>query len=504
MKKLISSIAAITSIIIISSNTMLTLATISSFEKININKRQTTLEPQPGSSWQNDNLPSLYNVIQNKYLGPILDFRSETILIRLQELNPNLDISDIYISNITDDTAIIRPLTSRQYSGSTMISFINTERIRIKDFILSTNLNNISNFTQEGILQHIKKLNPEIDITQLYVDSITQNSAVVKPLPDSKLYEGNVRVRFKKEGTIVLSELTLNRNLGTIPDYNPRTILTRLRELNPGIDTSQLYVQNIIISGATIKILPNSQVYHRDDYINICFNMPFLSSIIMNSNLGEIENNNENTILGQLRELNPGIDIFQLYVQNITENSATISPLPDSMIYQGQITVTFFNQKKRLFLHRVIKNTELILSDFKVNTILEQLRELNPEIDITQLVVKKVSNKKYARITAIKNSSIYRGELMIRLTLNTINSLTSNIVNTNLGRIPDNNIQTILDYLQRYNTNININEIYIEAVNTNSATISALPSSLIYYGRTVIYFNLATINDVIMNSNLGE
>ncbi|MGL5268237.1 MAG: hypothetical protein ACRC8P_00485, partial [Spiroplasma sp.] len=504
MKKLISSITAITSIIIISSNTMLTLATISSFEKININKRQITPEPKPGPSWQNDNFLSLYNVIQNKNLGPILDFRIETILARLHELNPNLDINDIYISNITNDNAIIRPLTSRQYSGSTMISFINTERINIATSLLSTNLNNIINFTQGGILQHIKELNPEIDISQLYVDNITQNSAVVKPLPDSTLYQGYTKVQFKKEGIISLAELTLNRSLGVILDYSPRTILTRLHDLNPEIDISQLYVQNITESRAIIRVLPSTWVYKKTDYIHIYYNMPFLSSIIMNLNLGEISDNSPSAILEELQVLNPGVEIFQLSVQNITENSATISPFPNSLLYQGQITVTFFIQKKRLFLHKIIKNTKLVVPNFKEVTILERLRELNPEIDITQLVVKKVINTKYAIIIPIKNSSIYRGELMIRLSFSVANSLTSNIVNTNLGRIPDNNTQTILDYLQRYNTNINVNDIYIEAVNTNSATISALPSSLIYYGRTVIYFNLATINDVIMNSNLGE
>lgn len=127
---------------------------------------------------------------------------------KLRDANPNLDMKEIDIINVTEDRAIVVPLNSwKTYTGNVQIFYnlvINDDGqwlTDINDFITDSNLGNIKlryDYEQianpEYIRDKIDYLNLGLWTINLVITNVTRTTAVVSG--DNEVYTGSVTVNF--------------------------------------------------------------------------------------------------------------------------------------------------------------------------------------------------------------------------------------------------------------------------------------------------------------------
>lgn len=213
------------------------------------------------------------------------------------------------------------------------------DKIALPVFIKNTQLGEISEKNDKEILKKLGILNPNLEINELFVTSISNNSAIINagsnPKQHHGVYEGQILVWF----TVKKSEPVQPQPPTDKPFIRP---LIPIRPINPN-----------------------------DNKIT-------LSEIIKKDQLGEINFRSANEILKKLASLNKDINIYELVVTNITKNSAIVSARLDSD-YIGSVLVSFnikkpqaikwekpiFNTTDDWFLYPVISNNKNIIDPVK-------------------------------------------------------------------------------------------------------------------------------------------
>ncbi|WP_180951643.1 hypothetical protein [Spiroplasma melliferum] len=141
---------------------------------------------------------------------------------------------------------------------------------------------------------------------------------------------------------ISLSTVITNPDLGELPNNNSKTILARLRERNPNVNIEDIKVLYGHYDNTYfyfhISAKPNSQYFGWEIVNFSILQKKPISTVITNPDLGELPNDNRETILARLRERNPNVDIKEIIVTFVSDNqdgsqSWKISPRSNSIYY---------------------------------------------------------------------------------------------------------------------------------------------------------------------------
>ncbi|WP_346350319.1 hypothetical protein [Spiroplasma endosymbiont of Calodromius spilotus] len=321
--------------------------------------------------------PSLKNIITTINIGKIKKVNINSVIKRLSEINhPILSRQDflenIEFEKITTNLAIVhfrnwefapfpRTLTFTINFDSDIVNLNGNLGIINENAIL--NLNNILNNRPETIArQFIERndLDHLLTVDDLIVTNITTGSALIESSNINYLLSVNVIFMPRY---LSLRTFITNTNLGHLETNSKDNIIKRLHEinnLNYRGRNIRLEVRNITRNSAEILFnqSTNSSSSLHDfhstgnfDYeytITITFTITKidLSSVITNTDLGDIPNNSFQTIITEVIRANPnsGLTVNDLVVTRVTTNSATITSQNNN--YFGNINVTFNNIKK--------------------------------------------------------------------------------------------------------------------------------------------------------------
>ncbi len=242
-----------------------------------------------------------------------------------------------------------------------------------------------------------------------------------------------------------------------------------------------------------------------------------LSAIISSSNqqLGEIEKNNEQSILEALlaknRTLN--LDKSQLDVKDIKDASAIVFAKEGSTKYEGQILVSFtvkssrsenLAEKKPLPALISIQNQQLDKINKKdkdsiLNALLSKNKSLN--LDKSQLDVKDIKDAS-AIVFAKEGSTKYEGQILVSFTVKSSRSenlaekkplpALISIQNQQLDKINKKDKDSILNALLSKNKSLNLDksQLDVKDIKDASAIVFAKEGSTKYEGQILVSFTL--------------
>ncbi|WP_253301524.1 hypothetical protein, partial [Spiroplasma endosymbiont of Phyllotreta cruciferae] len=223
--------------------------------------------------------------------------------------------------------------------------FNNLKRIKrnnppsLQSIITTINIGNIEINDKCHIIQKLIEINHPIVSRQDFIENIefeniNQNFALIhlrenivvgneinSIIPDSIIFTINFSTN-----SFTLSSIISNTNIGNIENNYHYTILQNLQRLNPDIISRNINLEIIetSINSATIRNL-NSEIIGDTIEVNFTTNNHTIDSLIEETDLGELPDSKEETILNAIIELNPSIEINNINsIENITNNSATI------------------------------------------------------------------------------------------------------------------------------------------------------------------------------------
>ncbi|WP_338988941.1 hypothetical protein [Spiroplasma endosymbiont of Seladonia tumulorum] len=148
---------------------------------------------------------SIKSIFKNFELGSIrvndLNLPTEQqIKDKIKELNPDLknSINDFEVKDITSRNAKISFIRKDILSGEVVFNFISN--INLNKIITNSNLGefiteNLSNPTEQQIKKKKKQLNPQLDITKIKVESISNYRARINS-SDTNTYTGYIFVDY--------------------------------------------------------------------------------------------------------------------------------------------------------------------------------------------------------------------------------------------------------------------------------------------------------------------
>ncbi|WP_375315565.1 ETX/MTX2 family pore-forming toxin [Spiroplasma endosymbiont of Tipula paludosa] len=251
----------------------------------------------------------------NTNLSEIYESKETNILDAIKIKNPNIDISHLSVSDITNKSAKITVNLTGKYSpGSWVVVYFVIPDL-FNDF--KKCLNPVDNINDETILAAAKQANPDLDITQIYVKEKVPNGKLTiavkadsnKYSIDSYVFCSNFKVRQD------LNEIITNTDLNIINNNN-NAILNELNYLNLNLDISQLEVVEKTNISVTIQARKDSDKYFGEKKI----------WYIINNQENKIINLNElikKGIFLSYRDKNQGITIKE--IKNINSGNLIYS-----------------------------------------------------------------------------------------------------------------------------------------------------------------------------------
>jgi len=459
--------------------------------------------------------------------------------INLNNLEYLLTIDDLIITNITPNSALVTS-SIVNYPLSVRVSF-STPKMTLSSIITNTDLGNLQDNNSKTIINAVLKENKNnieysrVGEENLTVINITPTSAEVIYTNSSSNSSINsidknsnqlVNVTFVATN-ICLSSVITNTDISSVFNEYFFSYKWNLKEINKEIKKLIKKIKNKIIelnsnSGLTpndieinFSILDNTNIRfiicsNNDRYIEdiiLLYSFSELTKLITNTELGILPNNNDDTILNAIIELNPNfrLESNNLIITNITPNSATVNFFNnENDIYFGNVIVHFNPQ---------IINLWSILNPTNSNLSKLDLGELpdNSFSTILEAVIKREPNNKFRKIFRNNLRIIRIDRNSAELEINNFNDvpiqgsiivhfnpaiiyLSSVITNTNLGELPDNSFSTILEAVIRTNphSGLTVNDLVAIRVTTNSATITSRNNN--YSGNVYVTFNINNKN----------
>jgi aspartate carbamoyltransferase regulatory subunit len=395
-------------------------------------------------------------------LGDIKDNKEATILAAVKAKNAAVDETQLEVADITNKGATINVIKdSKVYDagGSVSVTYTVTPDVTTKpltDDLTDVELGDIKDNKETTILAAVKAKNTAVDETQLEVADITDTGATINVVSGSTVYDadGNVPVTFAIiPASKPLTDDLTDVELGDIKDNKEATILAAVKAKNTAVDETQLEVADITDTGATINVISGSTVYDADGSVPVTFaiipaSKP-LTDDLTDVELGDIESNDETTILAAVKAKNAAVDETQLEVADITDTGATINVIKDSKVYDagGSVPVTFAIIPASKPLTDDLTDVEL--GDIESNdetTILAAVKAKNVAVDETQLEVADITDTG-ATINVISGSTVYDADGSVPVTFAIIPAskpLTDDLTVVDLGDIESNDETTIL------------------------------------------------------------
>ncbi len=267
---------------------------------------------------------------------------------KVKELNPQLDINKINVTDVTENSAVI---TINCFSSQKTINFKVDKSVPINDVIKNNYLGEIDidefggNYDEQLFKNFLKQLNPQLDINKINVTDVKTNTAKVNS-NDTSIYTGKINITYSRP----VKSIIKNFELGSIivNGYLPteQQIKDKLKEKNPSltyININNFEVKDITSRNAKISFV-KKDILSGEVVVNFISNIN-LNKIITNSNLGEFKTENlsnptEQQIKDKLKEIYSDLDITKIKVKNISNNNATIV-FSDNNFYSGGVIVNY-------------------------------------------------------------------------------------------------------------------------------------------------------------------
>jgi aspartate carbamoyltransferase regulatory subunit len=431
-------------------------------------------------------------------LGDIKDNKEATILAAVKAKNAAVDETQLEVADITNKGATINVIKdSKVYDagGSVSVTYTVTPDVTTKpltDDLTDVELGDIKDNKEATILAAVKAKNTAVDETQLEVADITDTGATINVISGSTVYDadGSVPVTFAIiPASKPLTDDLTDVELGDIKDNKEATILAAVKAKNTAVDETQLEVADITDTGATINVISGSTVYDADGSVPVTFaiipaSKP-LTDDLTDVELGDIESNDETTILAAVKAKNAAVDETQLEVADITDTGATINVIKDSKVYDagGSVPVTFAIIPASKPLTDDLTDVEL--GDIESNdetTILAAVKAKNVAVDETQLEVADITDTG-ATINVISGSTVYDADGSVPVTFAIIPAskpLTDDLTDVELGDIKDNKEATILAAVKAKNTAVDETQLEVVDITDTGATINVISGSTVY------------------------
>jgi aspartate carbamoyltransferase regulatory subunit len=445
-----------------------------------------------------DNRVALSTVITSKNLDELANNDADTILKAVKSKNSDLSIDEVEVKDIKDKSATVAAKSgSTVYTGSVSVTFTTTPVDTTKPLtadLTVVELGDIKDNKEATILAAVKAKNAAVDETQLEVADITNKGATINVIKDSKVYDagGSVSVTYTVTPDVTTKPLTddlTDVELGDIKDNKEATILAAVKAKNTAVDETQLEVADITDTGATINVISGSTVYDADGSVPVTFaiipaSKP-LTDDLTDVELGDIESNDETTILAAVKAKNAAVDETQLEVADITDTGATINVIKDSKVYDagGSVPVTFAIIPASKPLTDDLTDVEL--GDIESNdetTILAAVKAKNVAVDETQLEVADITDTG-ATINVISGSTVYDADGSVPVTFAIIPAskpLTDDLTVVDLGDIESNDETTILAAVKAKNTAVDETQLEVVDITDTGATINVISGSTVY------------------------
>jgi preprotein translocase subunit YajC len=476
-----------------------------------------------------DNRVALSTVITSKDLGEIANNDADTILNAVKSKNSGLNTDEVEIKDIKDKSATVAAKSgSTVYTGSVNVTFTTTPVDTTKPLtedITDTKLGEIANNDADTILNAVKSKNSGLNIDEVEVKDIKDESATVAAKSGSTVYTGSVNVTFTTtpvDTTKPLTEDITDTKLGEIANNDADTILNAVKSKNSGLNIDEVEVKDIKDESATVAAKSGSTVYTGS--VNVTFTTtPVdttkpLTEDITDTKLGEIANNDADTILNAVKSKNSGLNIDEVEVKDIKDESATVAAKSGSTVYTGSVNVTFTTTPEVTTKPLTDDLTDTKLGDIKdksESAIENALTDKNKNLNVSQITITDITDTG-AKVNVIENSTVYDagGNVSVTFTLKSEAVELNTIItaeNSALGEINSPDEAGIKAGLTAKIPELNQDEITITPVDDTSATIAPKDGSTVYTGDSVtVTFTLKSetveLNTVITaeNSALGE
>jgi preprotein translocase subunit YajC len=398
-------------------------------------------------------------------------------------------------------------------------------RVALSTVITSKNLDELANNDADTILKAVKSKNSDLSIDEVEVKDIKDKSATVAAKSGSTVYTGSVNVTFTTtpvDTTKPLTEDITDTKLGEIANNDADTILNAVKSKNSGLNIDEVEVKDIKDESATVAAKSGSTVYTGS--VNVTFTTtPVdttkpLTEDITDTKLGEIANNDADTILNAVKSKNSGLNIDEVEVKDIKDESATVAAKSGSTVYTGSVNVTFTTTPEVTTKPLTDDLTDTKLGDIKdksESAIENALTDKNKNLNVSQITITDITDTG-AKVNVIENSTVYDagGNVSVTFTLKSETVELNTVItaeNSALGEIDSPDEAGIKAGLTAKIPELNQDEITITPVDDSSATIAPKDGSTVYTGDSVtVTFTLKSetveLNTIITaeNSALGE
>jgi hypothetical protein len=356
--------------------------------------------------YQEGSVTVTYSVNQRIALDDIITFNnlgefdstptSAQILDRLEQLNPGFVRSEVTVEDITDTSAklVVNTDSTVYLEGELTVTYLVDQRAMLNEVIVETDLGLfLSKPTSDLILGRAKELNPNLDINELEVALLLTNQVVIRVKDNSTVYHvGSITLRYGIDNRIDLNEAILETDLGfftAVPTNNQ--VLGRLKVLNQALNVNEITITKVENNQASVQVNAGSSVY-KPMAMTLKFIVRVLTDFRLDvavRDLGIFETEPTNDqVLDKLHDLNPNLNIDEIFVVLIRKNQVAIRVKDNSTVYlPGALALTFRVQPKLIGIEEVIKVTDLgeFMNQPTNQEILAKLRDLNPTLDINQV-----------------------------------------------------------------------------------------------------------------------
>ncbi|WAN63592.1 hypothetical protein RS022_07710 [Candidatus Phytoplasma rubi] len=457
--------------------------------------------------------PKLKDVLKITELGTLDDFNIQTIIEQIKKINPNLNKNNIQVEKIISNKEAI--IFSKDFEGKVSVTYNIKKNIpqtpKLKDVLKKTELGTLDVFNIQTIIEQIKKINPNLNKNNIQVEKIISNKEAII---FSKDFEGKVSVTYNIKQNIPqtpkLKDFLKTTELGTLDDFNIQTIINKIKNLNPILDKNELRfdetpnLQEAIITSKDFegKVLVTYNIKK-----NIT-QTPKLKDVLKITELGTLDDFNIQTIIEQIKKINPNLNKNNIQVEKIISNKEAIIFSKD---FEGKVLVTY-NIKKNITqtpkLKDVLKKTELgTLDVFNIQTIIEQIKKINPNLNKNNIQVEKIISNKEAIIFSKDFEGKVSVTYNIKQNIPQTSKLKDFLKTTELGTLDVFNIQTIINKIKNLNPILDKNELrFDETPNLQEAIITSKD----FEGKVLVTYNIKKnitqtpkLKDVLKKTELG-
>jgi preprotein translocase subunit YajC len=456
-----------------------------------------------------DNRVALSTVITSKDLGEIANNDADTILNAVKSKNSGLNTDEVEIKDIKDKSATVAAKSgSTVYTGSVNVTFTTTPVDTTKPLtedITDTKLGEIANNDADTILNAVKSKNSGLNIDEVEVKDIKDESATVAAKSGSTVYTGSVNVTFTTtpvDTTKPLTEDITDTKLGEIANNDADTILNAVKSKNSGLNIDEVEVKDIKDESATVAAKSGSTVYTGS--VNVTFTTTPevttkpLTDDLTDTKLGDIKDKSESAIENALTDKNKNLNVSQITITDITDTGAKVNVIENSTVYDagGNVSVTFTLKSEAVELNTIITAENSALGEIDSPDeagIKAGLTAKIPELNQDEITITPVDDSS-ATIAPKDGSTVYTGDsVTVTFTLKSETVELNTIItaeNSALGEINSPDEAGIKAGLTAKIPELNQEEITITPVDDTSATIAAKDDSTVYSGSVEVTFTL--------------